>query len=190
MAGLSRRSYWAITWLYCLLLYLGEIALVLVVGIAFRFPALITHSAALIVVLFVLYAAHITSYACFLSTLFTNRWAALVCSFFLHIFMFTVGWQTADRATGYETSSSGAQFFINLMPTFALSHAAELLTHAGVGDITERNQRALGFDNIGGDTPHPIGLILCSMLFGSLVFIALGLYLDAGECLLMAPDGP
>lgn len=141
MAGLSRRPFWTITWLYGFSLYMVEILFFLLMAYLFGFRAVVTHDFALIFWLFTLYAMHQTSYACFTSTLFSNKWGALVTSFFMHVFIFVfAGFQMADRATGYQTSSSASQFFINLVPTFALAHASEILTHAGVGDFTLRNQ--------------------------------------------------
>jgi len=179
MAGLSRRPYWTITWLYGLMLYTLQVVFVLVVAYAFAFRSIVTHSLGLVFVLLLFYAAQQVSFACFTSTLFGNKWAALVVSFFMHVFIFVfAGWQTADRATGYSTSSTGPQFLLNLVPAFALAHASEILTQCGVGDATLRNTVSLTFANVGSETHHPLSLIIAAMFAGCIFWLALAIYCD------------
>ena len=179
MAGLKRGPYWIISWGYGYLLYLGEVMLFLIVAYAFEFRAIANHDFAFVLILLLLWSTQITSYAMFMSTVFGNKWAALVGNFFLLIIIqVLLGWQFADRAVSYRTSSSGAQFAVNLLPVFSLAHASQLMHDAGIGTFQQLSGVRLGFENIGWDEAHPIGAIMVSMLIGAILWMALAIYCD------------
>lgn len=179
MAGLRQLPYWVINWLYGFALYLGEVALFLIIAYGVGFRAIANHDFSVILVLLLLYSMQMVSYACFMSTLFSDKWSALVANFFLLAFVLVIlGWQFADRATGFRVSSAPHQFFINLVPTFALAHASELLTHGGIGDFSQRSGVSFTFGNIGADTEQPLSLLMASMLLGSMLWWILTVYFD------------
>jgi len=186
MSGLGRRPYWVITWLYSYCLYLVCLAFFLIVSFAFDFQAITAHNFGVVLILFMMYCAAQTSYACFASTLFANKWGALVVNFFLLVFVFVLmGWQLAEKATGYDASSSGYQFVINILPTFAMSHISEILSHSGIGTISQLNIVPLSFTNIGAETAHPIGVIMGSLVVGIFFWMVIALYFD-----MVLPIGP
>ena len=179
MAGLSRLPYWAITWLYSFCLYFVQIVFFFIFCYVADLTAITNHDFGMLVVLFFLFITAQISYACWLSTLFSHKWAALIVNFFLLVFVFWfLGWILAERAVGYGTGSSAFVFFCNLLPIFAISHAAEVLTHAGLGNFFQRGGRSLGFDNIGPDSPTPVSMIMLSMLTATFLWMALALYFD------------
>ena len=125
-------------------------------------------------------------YACFVSTFFAGKWSALLVNFIALVFFWVLlGWQFAERAVGYRTSSSLPQFIVNLHPTMAIAHASELITHSGVGDFQLLSGVRLGFGNIGFDEAHPLAVIMLAMIVGALIFPVLTIYCD-----MVLPIGP
>ena len=56
-----------------------------------------------------------------------------------------LGWQLADRAAGYRASNSAVMFIVDLIPIFALNHASEMISAAGVGDFQLLSQVCFPF---------------------------------------------
>ena len=76
-----------IQWCYGYFVYFFEIVLFLVVAYAVGFTAIANHDFMFILILMLLWAAQMVSYTMFMSTIFGNKWAALVFNFFLLIFV-------------------------------------------------------------------------------------------------------
>ena len=99
MACLSRVPFWTITWIYYFGLYFVQILFFFVVCYLLNLRAITTHSFGVTFVVFLLYATAQVSYACWISTLFSHKWAALIANFFLFVFVFwLLGWQLSERA--------------------------------------------------------------------------------------------
>ena len=179
MAGLGRRPYWVITWLYGFLVYLGAIIIFLIISFAFSFKAVGNHDFIVILVLVLVYAAAMVSYSCCISTFFNNKWTCLVVGFFSHCFIFVLlGVQFAERASGYRMDGSLQQFVFNLHPTIAMAHASELLHAAGVGDFQLLHGVRFGFHNIGFGEAHPLSAIMLAMLLSSVLWMVFAVYCD------------
>jgi ABC-type multidrug transport system ATPase subunit len=103
----------------------------------------------------------------------------------LIVVMLWLGWQFAQAALGYRTSAGATQFFVNIFPTWAMNHASELISNAGVGDFKTMSGVRLGFHNIGWSEAHPLAAVFLSMLFGSILWMLIAIYCD-----LVLPIGP
>lgn len=179
MAGLKRGPYWMIQWCYGYFVYFFEIVLFLVVAYAVGFTAIANHDFMFILILMLLWAAQMVSYTMFMSTIFGNKWAALVFNFFLLIFVFVLlGWQFASYALGYRVSSTGGYWFLAVHPVFALGHCSDILSFAGIGDNRLLSGVKLGLQNIGAETAHPIGFLMSAMFFGVFFWMILAVYFD------------
>ena len=74
MAGLGRRPYWTINWLYGYMCYLLEMVLFLVIAFAFGFKAIANHDFIVILIMLLLFSAQTVSYSCAMSTFFSSKW--------------------------------------------------------------------------------------------------------------------
>jgi ABC-type multidrug transport system ATPase subunit len=186
LAGLRRLPFWAISWLYGYTLYLGELCIYFAVTYGANLKLVSAHNPGVMIITYLLYAAAMTSYACFTSTLFSSRWLALTVGFFVLVFVQSIiGAQLSDRWVSDPAASHAALFFICFVPTFGLAYVTELSGQTGTGTGQGRNTLRLSWSNIGWDSDTPLAIPMVAFAVGMLGWALLALWCD-----IVLPIGP
>ena len=185
MTGMRRATYWLMSWGWNFLLYMVQMILFLIVAFAVPFDIISAHSFGVSFVLFLLYGMALNSFACFVSTLFSNTRIASVFAVALVIIVIFCAFATctmAMEALSYETA---AMNFGSLIPLVALMKAIFIMSKAAGTFPFNQNSVSLSFSNIEVGGVTPVGTCMLMLFVDFLLYTLLCIYCD-----LVLPVGP
>jgi len=197
MSGLTRAPYWIITWTHYLILYLIQTLVVFLfcflmpkVGAAAKvesglgFKLFANHDPFILVLLWVSFGAAIISFSCFTTTLFNDKYVAIIVPFFVIEICGITAYVLTDNAVQIGSNADAGLTVAGLVPFYAFTNAVQVIA-AATGDPNSKNGVSLTTASIGRGIYSPIRNSILLLFFDFFLYTLLFVYCD-----MVLPVGP
>ena len=184
MSGLQRKQYWLINYMHWFGVYMLQAVVVFLfcylfprVGAAAKtepgqlgFKLFTNHDPIVNILLWVLYGLANTSFSFFFSTLFNDKYLAIIVPFFIIQVVPLTAFILTDNAIQVDGNGRADVILAGLMPMYALMNALQILA-AAAGDALGANGVRLTMSNIGVGMYSPVSSAMWILFFDFLLYV-------------------